>query len=266
MRVSLAEVGSCGRLDLSFALQDGRTILRDSYCEVPFKITRVLESRRPLAHLILMQCTAGLFGGDDVTASIRVERGAQVCITQQSSTKVHPSQDRLAIQHNDVFVAAQGELQLHMEPIIPFANSRLQQTTGIDIEAGGRLSFWEGFMTGRVGRGESWSFHEFASETRLRVAGRLVYLDRFRLRPDQLRDSAWAIGDASYVGTGLYVGNQATSVANRLHTLLPTVGVDTLAPDIAVVRVVSKNGPDFHRCREVFCRESRPLPTVTAPA
>ena len=66
MPVPLAEVGRRGRLDLTFALQDGQTILRDAYCEIPFKITHVLNSHRPFAHLILMHCTAGLFGGDEI--------------------------------------------------------------------------------------------------------------------------------------------------------------------------------------------------------
>ena len=46
MRVPLAEIGRRGRLDLSFALQHGETVLRDSYCEVPFKITQVLNGTR----------------------------------------------------------------------------------------------------------------------------------------------------------------------------------------------------------------------------
>ena len=167
MPVPLEEVGRRGRLDLSFALQNGRTILRDSYCEVPFKITRILNGEAPVAHLILMQCTAGLFGGDDVECSIRVERGARVRITQQSATKIHPSQDRLAIQRNHVVVEDGADLQLYLEPLIPFAGSHLKQSTLLEVHAGGRLSFWEGFMTGRVGSGESWQFKGLDSETRL---------------------------------------------------------------------------------------------------
>src|SRR5438046_1828054 len=102
MPIALSEVGRSGRLDLTFTQQDGRTILRDAYCEVPFKITRILNPDSAPAHLILMQCTAGLFGGDDVACSIHVESGARVLITQQSATKIHPSQGRNAIQRNRI--------------------------------------------------------------------------------------------------------------------------------------------------------------------
>ena len=255
MPVPLAEVGRRGRLDLCFALQNGQTILRDSYCEVPFKITRILNAEAPVAHLILMQCTAGLFGGDDVECSIRVERGARVRITQQSATKIHPSQDRLAIQRNHVVVEDGADLQLCLEPLIPFAGSHLKQSTLLEVHADGRLSFWEGFMTGRVGSGESWQFKGLDSETRLRVNGRLAYLDRFRLRPHEGPQSRWTMHTGTHLGTGLYVGNEAADVASGLHRVLPGAGVDTLAENVAIARVVSNSGPEFQRAREHFCRQ-----------
>ena len=254
MRVLLEEVGRRGRLDLVFGCQDGRTILRDSYCEVPFKITRILNADSSVVDLILMQCTAGLFGGDDVECSIRVERGARVRITQQSATKVHPSQDRPAVQRNHVVVDEGAELRLYMEPLIPFAESHLRQSTVLNVSPGGRLSFWEGFMTGRVGKGESWEFKELESETRLCVAGRLAYLDRFRVRPDASSESPWSMRLNTYVGTGIYVGAEARCVATELHESLPDSGVDALSDSVAIARVVANNGPDFQRARKEFCR------------
>jgi urease accessory protein UreH len=252
MRVALAEIGRRGRLDLTFVLQDGQTVLRKSYCEVPFKITRILNSRRSLAHLILMQCTAGLFGGDEVECSVRIERGARVLLTQQSATKVHPSRERPAIQMNHIVVESGAELQLYLEPVIPFAGSSLRQITRIDVESGARLRFWEGFMAGRVSRGECWQFRELASETHLRVNRELVYLDRFRLVPHGFAGSRWSTGDCSYFGTALYFGEQAHEFSARLHQELPKAGVDNLGTGLVLARIVSASGPEFHHCRTVF--------------
>jgi urease accessory protein len=253
MRVPLAEVGRRGRIDLSFARLNGRTVLRDAYYEIPFKVTRVLNSRQPLAHLILMHSTAGLFGGDDLECSIRVERGARVLVTQQSATKVHPSEGRPAIQRNHVVIEAGGELQLYLEPVIPFANSILRQTTRIDVEPGGRLVFWEAFMVGRVGHGERWQFQELASETHLQLDNRMVYLDRFRLLQHDFERSPFAMSECNYLGTGLSVGDTG-SLTTKLHETLPEAGIDVLPAGVAVARVVSTTGPDFHHCREVFGR------------
>jgi len=255
MRVPLAEIGRRARMNLTFVQQDTHTILHDAYCETPFKITRVLNSHYPPAHLILMHSTAGLFGGDELECTIRVESGARVLVTQQSATKVHPSEGRPAIQRNHVIVRTGGELQLYLEPVIPFAESVLRQTTLIDVEPGGRLMFWEAFMSGRVGRGERWQFHELASEMHLRLGDRSIYLDRFRL-PNGFERSTWTMAGCNYLGTGLFFGEQARDFARTLHPILPGAGIDTPAPEVAVTRVVSATGPDFHRCRQMFCEHA----------
>jgi len=252
MRVALADVGRRGRMSLVFSLQNGRTILKDTYCEVPFKITRLLNPDASHPHLILMQCTAGLFGGDAVESSIRVEKGASVRITQQSATKVHPSQDRQANQVNRIYVEAGASLEIYLEPIIPFAESRLNQSTRIEVDAGGELTYWEGFMPGRVGRGESWRFRELTSETLLYAGGRLSYLDRFRLLENGGAASRWAMGSGSYMGTGLVLSPRAKGAAEKLHEALPEAGVDALSETLTAVRVVTTDGPEFHRCRKVF--------------
>jgi urease accessory protein UreH len=259
MPVPLVEIGRRGRLDITFALQNGETILRHSYCEVPFKITRVLHSRQPLAHLILMHCTAGLFGGDEIECSIRVERGARVMLTQQSATKVHPSGGFPAIQKTSVVVGPGAYLQLYLEPVIPFADSILKQTTNIEVASGGQLVFWEGFMAGRVGRGESWQFSELSTETHLRLNNRLSYLERFRLCSDNFAQNAWAMGNHAYVGTGLYVGEGARTLATDLHKAIAEAGIDSPEEHLAIARVTALRGPEFHRCREIFTQVAEKL-------
>ena len=251
MRVSLAEVGRRARMDLVFEKQNSRSILSHAYCEVPFKITRVLNSPQTGAHLILMHSTAGIFGGDELDCSIRLRSGTNILITQQSAAKIHPSAGRPAIQTNRVVVERGAELRLYLEPIIPFADSILRQTTRIDIEAGGRLMFWEAFMAGRVARGEKWQFRELTSETNLFLDGHSIYLDRFRLRTG-FEKSTRAMADCNYWGTGMYVGENASKLAESLHQKIPEAGVDTLSSQLAVIRIASVSGPHLRRCLEIF--------------
>ncbi|PYS04277.1 MAG: hypothetical protein DMG12_10450 [Acidobacteria bacterium] len=85
-------------------------------------------------------------------------------------------------------------------------------------------------MAGRVGRGEIWQFDEFSSETSLRVNGRLLYLDRFRLMPkEDPPNTEWMMGNARYLATGLCLDERAFDFAERIHLLLPdtAVGIDT---------------------------------------
>jgi urease accessory protein len=254
--VALSEVGRRGRLNLQIGVQHGRTVIRDAYCEIPFKITRLHDSHSSgISHLILMQSTAGLFGGDTTECTIHVESGARILITQQSATKVHPSGGRRAIQTNRIRVESGGELHLYYEPLIPFCGARAFQTTSIDVEPGARLYFWESLMAGRVGRGEIWQFEEFSSETSLRVNGRPLFLDRFHLIPKQVPPSAeWMMGGARYLATGLCFDDRAADLAENVRGLLPDagLGMDTPEPGLAVARLVTVDGPEFHRYRSVF--------------
>ena len=255
MPPSLAEVGRRGRLDLTFGCRAGTTILSEAYCEVPFKITRLQDSGLAgIAHLILMQATAGLFGGDTVEMSIHVESGARVLVTQQSATKAHPSAGRLAVQTHAIRVDPGGELRLHLEPLIPFASARVEQRMSIDLAEDATLSYWEGLMAGRVARGETWAFASLNAETRLVVDGRLRFLDRYALEPkDRPVNGVWAMAEARYVGTGLRYGKDAEDLADRLHTVLPEAGAAVPEPGLLAVRVVARDGVAFHRARAAFC-------------
>jgi len=256
MRVALTDVGRRGRLDLDFGVRGGQTVLLDSYCEVPFKITRTLSTPEAgVAYLMLMHCTAGLFGGDHIEMSVHVGSGAKVRLTQQSATRVHPSEDRVAFQSNRIVVDEGGELEVLLEAVIPFAQSRLSQKTAIEVAEGGRLNYWEGLMAGRIGRGESWAFEELSSETRLTQKDRLLFLDRFCLRPGLARpDTVWGMGAGAYMGSGLHVGTNMVDVVSKLHEALPDAGVDVLSDRVVNARVVTSGGPEFHHHRNTFGR------------
>jgi urease accessory protein len=257
MTVALPEVGRHGRLELTFGCRRGRTTIEDAYCEVPFKITHLLESETwRIAHLILMQCTAGLFGGDVAELRMDVQAGARVLITPQSALKIHPSGEEPAVLRTHIRVRSGGEAHIYNEPIIPFAGSRLHQTTSIEIEPDARLFFWDSIMAGRVGRGEAWRFTELSSETRLSLrAGsdrRVLYLDRFSLTPNRCSPAGpWMMGNSVYLGAGLCFGGEA-DLPDRLHDLLPSTGVDSPEPGLIIVRAVADRGPEFHQARMVF--------------
>ena len=257
MAVPLTEVGRRGRLSLNISCRGGKTIISDAYCEVPFKITR-LQNSDGMAHLILMQSTAGLFGGDRIDCAIHVESGARVLITQQSATKVHPAGGKLAIQNHRIRVDRDAVLHLYYEPLIPFRGSRVAQTTSIDLASGARLYYWESLMAGRIARGEAWQFEELASETRLGVDGKLVYLDRFCLKPQEQSPTAeWKMGPAQYLATALCFDARAVELAGRFHVGIPEAGADTLAPGLTVVRIASVSGPEFHRHHRAFISETQ---------
>jgi len=256
--VSIAEVGRHGRLDVAFAVRNGRTEIRHSYCEVPFKITRLHEADATgFAHLILMQCTAGLFGGDAIESEIHLDAGARVVLTQQSATKIHPSGDRSATQRTRIHVESGAELIVDFEPVIPFAGSRLHQSMRVELEPGASLVYWDGMMAGRLGKDERWQFSELSMELRIEREGRPLFLERYFLVPSQQNpESGWVMNTAGYLGTGICFKEGAAQLAGDLHDAMPGAGVDVLGPDVLAARVAVESGPEFHRLRETFRRLS----------
>jgi urease accessory protein len=254
----LSEVGRRGRFDITIGLRNGQTAILDSYCEVPFKITRLQHTDLAgMPHLILMQSTAGLFSGDTIECAITVRSGARVLVTQQSATKAHPPAPQApglpAVQTHSIHVESGAELRLYFDPVIPFAGARVEQRVTIDLEAGARLHFWEALMAGRIARGESWKFDEVSSETRLSIDGRLRYVDRYCLTPAKASvETRWSMRDAQYLGAGLCVHESAETFADELHGALPNAGVDTPAPHMLVARVAESDGVQFHRSRMAF--------------
>src|SRR5690606_17786959 len=213
---SAGAVGRRARLELVFSAHKGRTVLSHGYAEPPLRLGRGFE-RDGALHFILASSAPGLFGGDTIEQSIRVEPGAVVSLASQSAVQIHPAADAGPARVTSRYeVLAGGSLSCWWDPVIPFARSMLDQSIAIDVADGSRLAWSDAFMSGRSGRGERWAFSHLSHELHVRHGGQPVYLERYRISPDakpavsaQLRlDAASASerNDVQYVGTMLRVG------------------------------------------------------------
>jgi urease accessory protein len=255
----LSAIGRRARLDLVFEYRRGRTVLAEGYAETPFRVGRALDAG-PYAYVILACTGPGVFGGDALEQRIRVARGARVLLVSQAALQVHPTAAAGPATLDSRFeVEPDGELDCFWDPVIPFAGARLAQRTDVQIAAGSRLFWSDALMAGRTGHGESWRFDDLAHELRCRVDGRLMYLERYRVTPRARRvERAWIAGAAQYVGTTLVHGQHATAEqAGRLQEQLNAIedvraGVDCVAPNLLVGRVLAVRGPQFATARAMF--------------
>lgn len=207
-----------------------------------------------------MHSTAGLFGGDRLDARIHVEAGARALVTSQSSTKVHPSGVARARQLLRIEVETGGELHYYIDPVIPFADSRLWQNTRVRLGAGARFYYWDGLMAGRIRSGESWCFAELRTETAVYVDSELAYLDRFELRPeDQSPTGRWAMNHHQYMATAIaYDPDLNEETLESLRSEFPpinggfTYGLDVPFDQLMIGRLLAKNGSSFRDARESY--------------
>jgi urease accessory protein UreH len=258
-RRDVRAIGRRARLELVFGYRRGRTVIAHGYAEPPFRIGQSFEIG-PAAYMIIVCSGPGVFAGDDLQQSVRVEPGACVLLGSQSALQAHPGTGsgggRL---HHRYTVADEGELHCHWDPLIPFAGARLSHRVELDVAGGSRMYWSDALMSGRSARGEDWMFSEVAHELRLRVDGSLTYLERYRLVPEQRHVTAGPIaGEARYLGTTLVHHTAATAgVAEAWQLELDRVndvrgGVDLVAPNVIAARLLGRHGARFRAARAVL--------------
>jgi len=267
--VAAPGTGRAGRLELVFGETAGRTGLVHAYAEAPFRITPLFHPAGPsLAHFMLVQTTAGLFGGDRTDVDIRVQRGARVVVTSQAALQAHPSADRTSVarQRLRAVVEDGGELHAYLDPLIPFAGARVRQITCLEVTGAGRLFWSDGLMAGRVRRGERWQFARLDVETALRRDGVLVHLERFSLGEGPVDPTArWAMGAHPYLGSLLACDARLDETrGDALQAALFEAGrpkeeagallggVDLPAPGLLAGRVTAADGASFRRWQRAW--------------
>jgi len=250
------DVGRRARLELVFAYRRGRTVLAHAYAEPPLRVGRLLDIG-PIAQLILVCSGPGVLAGDRLEQRVRVERGARVLLVSQAALQVHPAEAAgPALLDSSYDVEPDGTLDCFWDPLIPFADARLKQRIALQVAEGGRLFWSDALMSGRVARGEAWRFASLGHELRAVVGGRLQYLERYTISPDTRSPwHPWSAAAANYIGTTIVCSDESTAVrVGEAQDRLTSIGglqagVDCLAPNLAVGRLLAERGPDFVAAR-----------------
>jgi urease accessory protein len=130
--------------------------------------------------------------------------------------------------------------------LIPFPGSALRQSLTIEMAEGSSALVYDAFATGRVVRGEKWEFKELVNKIALKLNGRLIFLDCFKL--DR---SVWKLAglggmeNFGYVATfGLFSAtfsdwNGLAAVLQQELKSISRGGVSLLARHGCVVRMLA---------------------------
>ena len=254
-------IGRNARLELAFEQRRGRTVVTHQYAEPPFRVARTFDLGGA-AYVILVCAGPGVFGGDALSQSIHIGRGARVVLVSQAALQVHPSPSGStapAILRHVYRVEADGELHCHWDPLIPFAGARVDQRFDLQIADDSRLYWSDAVMAGRVSRGEAWQFAALTHELALRAGGRLIYLERYRVMPSERHaQRQWLSGRATHFATTLVRHSAATrdiaeDLQRRLASMTAIVsGVDLVEPALVLVRLLTADGASFGRARASY--------------
>jgi len=208
-------------------------------------------------HMIMASSAPGMFGGDCLDQHIDVGPGARVRLTSQSAIQVHASPDGDSARLRSVYdVAGDGELRCQWDPLIPFADARLEQQIAVRLSPEACLEWSDALMSGREARGERWSFGSIEHELRVSRCNRLEYLERYGIAPADGRVAGpWVAGGASYFGTTLLSGweRKAEEIETLHRTLAAIEGIqaaaDLLDHRLLLVRIAAASGRAFREAR-----------------
>jgi urease accessory protein len=245
------------KLHLSFEPDAaGNTILRVQQQQPPWRVVRGFPtaSGETLAHL--HNVSGGILASDDLEWRVDVEAGAQAQITSTGATRIYRSRSgQTAAQRATVSVGEGGYLEYLPDQLIPFAGSRFEQTTRIELGAKASLIWWDLVAPGREASGEVFQYDSLASFFQITAGGEPVVIEKWRLEP-LLRalESPARLGPFRYFVScyvcragepGAYwrtLESQLQSLAAGLEDLDVLWGITSLRAHGLVIRGVAKSG------------------------
>ncbi|MEI8292787.1 MAG: urease accessory protein UreD [bacterium] len=174
-----------GHLHLELeAAPDGRTQVGKQFFRAPMHLSKPHWD----GHTLVVQtvnCTAGIFGGDQINLSFIAKSGTRAVITSPSAQRAYPPRDQSSPALINQFIEAESGAWLDVIPeiFIPHKSCRIIQRTQIVTHRDSELLYMESMAPGRVGFGESHAFAsldwttDFIYENRLLARERLVLHD-----------------------------------------------------------------------------------------
>ena len=173
-------------LDITAALRDGRTYLKKSFWQPPFKIADVTEDRRrPTLHLMQMSASPGVLAGDCYQIGIQLEEGAALHWHTQSYQRL-VSMASAAHQQVRVDLAPRAALTYLPHPCVPQVGADFRADNQIFLSADSRLIWGEIITCGRKLNGEMFQFSNYRSVTEVFLEDKLIIKENLRLVPQRV--------------------------------------------------------------------------------
>ena len=241
-----------GHLDLrASGRPHGRTVLSAQSFRAPYHLSKPYWDTATGTLLVqVVNPTAGILSGDQLSSSIRVDAAAALLVTTPSASRVFKMKTGTASCRQAFHVAAGGWLEWMPEPLVPHRGCSYHQTTTVDVAAGGELFFSDLLMPGRVAHGEAWEWNQLCLVTSVRLDGELILQERFAQTGESLR----ALASLAQSGSGACFGNAVLVTArppddvawrSALHALQAHglwIGVSALRRGGWSIKWVAANG------------------------
>lgn len=171
------------KIVLNVAHEDGRSRLKESYHNAPYKLTHYgAPNLTDHLEMIIMSASPGIMDTDHLHIDVHVKENAHLKLFTQSFNKLHPMKTG-ASQHTDVQVASGGILHYIPHPVTPFKDSIFKATNHIHLAEDAVLMWGDIISVGRIYMKEAFEFDRLHTQTKIFRSGKLTFIDNQLLRP-----------------------------------------------------------------------------------
>lgn len=171
------------KIVLNVAKEDGRSRLKESYHNAPYKLTHYgAAGLTNHLEMIIMSASPGIMDTDYLHIDVRVKKDAQLKLFTQSFNKLHPMKTG-AKQHTDVHVDAGGLFHYIPHPVTPFKDSIFKASNHIHLAEDAVLMWGDIISVGRIQMKEAFEFDSLHTQTKIFRNGKLSFIDNQVLRP-----------------------------------------------------------------------------------
>ncbi|MDQ0200511.1 urease accessory protein UreD [Neobacillus ginsengisoli] len=251
-----------GYLKLVCERKDEKTILRESYSEGAFKITRpVYLTRSGEAYLYVMNPGGGYLEGDSYKMEIHLEKGAEAVVTTQSSTKIYKTRDLPAFQEMEIFLKKGSILEYLPDPIIAYQKARFKQRTVIRMEHGASLIFADILTPGWAPDGTLFRYDLLQSKLEIYQEDQLIVFDHIKIEPDQDITGIGYMEGYTHFGTMLVIDYRVDRLfLEELHEIFHSLsglrfGLSKLSVPGFALRVLGNTTQEVEKLMNL-CHES----------
>ncbi|MHB1628760.1 MAG: urease accessory protein UreD [Bacilli bacterium] len=256
--------------------EGNRSVLARSLHQAPLKVAKPFAGPDGEAIVYLMDASPGLFGGDSQDIMCTVGCGAHAVLTNQSASKLHPSQEGGASRLTQRFyVAAEGALEYLPEPVIPFADAVHVSDTEVWLVDGAQAIIGDVITAGRVKSGEAFAFKRLANRFSVYWNGVLEVRDALDLQSSRWQAGPDGFADYTHAATLWVLSERVTKeYAAMLQELLAVcedgsvyAGCSMLPCRGLVIRMLGRSGwrlqEELRRCWDAMRRELLGRPALS---
>lgn len=266
---ALAPQRAQGQGSILVEQRHGRSRIARLFQEGCAKIRMPRVMRDPF-EAILINTAGGLTGGDRLNWTVQANEGTSAVITTQACERIYKSPESAAVVETRLSAGKGTDLAWLPQETILFDRSALSRRLDVDMDGSATVLLVEAVVFGRQAMGEIVTETRFHDRWRVRVEGRPIHAEDFRLGPDfaaQLGRAAIAGGQRA-LATVLLVSPEAGRHLDATRAIVGEDGAVSNWQVSGVEKLLARlHAPDSYTLRKRLAPllrllNGQPLPKV----